>query len=223
MSSTSWTFLLGPERCGELARLVGRLSVYLDPYTAPAVAGSLEVWKAVVADPNWRGRPDAVSKLYLQIRRWYELIILGQDPATVIAPFATLKGYRTAVRAVRIFWPQLVGTLLSLGAVGAAGLLMAAGGSTPLGKSLIAAVGVVGLSVTSLYTKLKTSGQALLQRIRDDAYTDLISVAVTVVPDPPSSSRIALSTHTTEKLVARTVRQRALTNGATLQPVPALR
>jgi hypothetical protein len=50
-------------------------------YTAPAIAGSLEVWKAVVAAPAWMGDPEqAGPALYSQIRRWYELIILGQDP-----------------------------------------------------------------------------------------------------------------------------------------------
>ena len=53
--SASWSFLLGQRRCGELSRLTGRLAVYMGEYTAPAIAGSLEVWKAVVSTPGWLG------------------------------------------------------------------------------------------------------------------------------------------------------------------------
>jgi hypothetical protein len=53
--SASWSFLLGERRCGELSRLTGRLAVYMGEYTAPAIAGSLEVWKAVVSTPRWLG------------------------------------------------------------------------------------------------------------------------------------------------------------------------
>ena len=41
----SWTFLFDQARCGELSRLAGRLSGYMQPFGAPAITGSLEVWK----------------------------------------------------------------------------------------------------------------------------------------------------------------------------------
>jgi hypothetical protein len=50
----SWWFLLGAERCSEMTRLVGRLTAYFHPYTAAAIAGSVQVWKHVAADENWR-------------------------------------------------------------------------------------------------------------------------------------------------------------------------
>ena len=46
---SSWLFLFDPLRCSELSRLSGRLSGYLQTYSAPAIAGSLEVWKLVDA------------------------------------------------------------------------------------------------------------------------------------------------------------------------------
>ena len=84
-------------------------------YTAPAIAGSLEVWKAVVSTPAWLGHADRADvALYSQIRRWYELIILGQDPTTLIGPAAVMRNYRTRARAFRLFWPELVATVFGL-------------------------------------------------------------------------------------------------------------
>jgi hypothetical protein len=43
-------------------------------YTAPAIAGSLEVRKAVVSTPGWLGDAQQTGQaLYSQIRLWYEL------------------------------------------------------------------------------------------------------------------------------------------------------
>jgi hypothetical protein len=53
-SPAAWQFLLGSSRCSEIARLAGRLGAYLNPYTAAAVAGSVQIWKHVAADKAWR-------------------------------------------------------------------------------------------------------------------------------------------------------------------------
>ena len=116
--SASWGFLLGERRCGELSRLTGRLAAYMGEYTASAIAGSLEVWKSVVSTPAWLGHPARADvALYNQIRRWYELIILGQDPTTLIGPAAVMRNYRTLARALKLFWPQLLATILGLGSL----------------------------------------------------------------------------------------------------------
>jgi hypothetical protein len=106
-----WSFLLGEPRCAELTRLVGRLAVYLSAYTAPAIAGSLEIWRQAAARPAWRG-PALVAEeaLYRQTRRWYELIILRQDPTTLIKPTSFINDHWTLGRAARLFWPQLITT-----------------------------------------------------------------------------------------------------------------
>src|SRR5580658_5078519 len=116
MGSASWNFLLGKSRCGELSRMVGRLGSCWGEYTAPAIAGSVEVWEDVVKTPGWLGSPTTHSQqcLYSQTRRWYELIILGQDPTTLISPGALMKDYRTIGRALKLFWPQLAGIVFGL-------------------------------------------------------------------------------------------------------------
>jgi hypothetical protein len=189
--SASWSFLLGERRCGELSRLTGRLAVYMGEYTASAIAGSLEVWKAVVAAPVWLGHPDQADvALYSQIRRWYELIILGQDPTTLIGPAAVMRNYRTLARALQLFWPQLLATTFGLAALVTLLFLVNVEGATAWEKTLSGVVAAVGLSLAGLTGTLKNSAQALLKRLRQDAYTDLVAIAVQTAPPPPDKSAL---------------------------------
>jgi hypothetical protein len=188
--STGWTFLLGDERCGELSRLAGRLSAYLCEYTAPAIAGSLEVWHDVAKTPAWRADARTADQaLYRQIRRWYELIILGQDPTTLIKPGAILKDYRTVGRALRLFWPQLAATVIGLGALVTLLVLLGVGGSA-WQKTLSGLAAAVGLSLAGISGTLKNSAQAVLKRLRQDAYSDLVAFAVQTAPPPPKKSDV---------------------------------
>jgi len=189
--SASWRFLLGERRCGELSRLTGRLAVYMGDYTAPAIAGSLEVWKAVVSTPGWLGDAQKTGQaLYSQIRRWYELIVLGQDPTTLIGPAAVMRNYRTLARAFRLFWPQLLATVFGLGALITLLFLVNVDGATAWEKTLSGVLAAVGLSLAGLTGTLKNSAQALTKRLRQDAYTDLVALAVQTAPTPPDKSAL---------------------------------
>jgi hypothetical protein len=189
--SASWSFLLGERRCGELSRLTGRLAAYMGEYTASAIAGSLEVWKAVVTTPAWLGQADqAGAALYSQIRRWYELVILGQDPTTLIGPAAFIRNYRMLARAIEIFWPELVATAFGLAALVTLLFLVNVEGAAAWEKTLSGVLAVVGLSLAGLTGTLKNSAQALLKRLRQDAYTDLVAIAVQTAPKPPDKSAL---------------------------------
>jgi hypothetical protein len=189
--STGWNFLLGDERCSELCRLVGRLSTYLDEYTAAAIAGSVEVWKEVVKTPAWLGNTrDAQQALYRQIRRWFELLILGQDPTTLVRPGAVIKDYRIVLRAARLFWPQLAGTVIGLGFLAALLVLLSVGSGAAWAKTLSGVVAVAGLSLAGLTGTLKNSAQAMLKRLRQDSYTDLVAIAVQTAPPAPKKSDV---------------------------------
>jgi hypothetical protein len=181
--ATSWGFLLGNERCGELSRLAGRLGAYMNEYTAPAIAGSVDVWKAVAASETWRAGA-ADPALYNQIRRWYELVVLGQDPTTLIKPTDIIKDYRTIGRTLKWFGPELAILLGGTAALGALIFFLSTGGSTFL-KTLFASLATVGITAAGVAGKLKNSEQALLTRLRQDAYTDLVSIAVQTAPVPP--------------------------------------
>jgi hypothetical protein len=118
---TSWDFLLGPARRAILSRFLGHLSGYFDPLTAPAIAGSLEAWSEVAQDAGWRSQPDAVPKLRDQIHRWYELLVLRQDPKSLVRPYALLKDYRVVFKTIRIYWQQVLTGALAIGALAALG------------------------------------------------------------------------------------------------------
>ncbi len=183
-----WAFLLGEQRCEELARLAGRLGGYFNPYCAPAVAGTLRLWQSIASDPAWR--KGAQDHLYRQLRRWYELLVLGQDPSTLIPPYALLKDWRAAFHALRALWIQVVTAAISIGLVIALITLILGGSGGPASASLKAifgVVGVVGLSAASIQTGIKTSTQGLLSRLRQDAYTDLVASAVAEAPGKPGA------------------------------------
>jgi len=205
--SSAWWFLLSAPRCREIGRLAGRLSRYFHPYTSAAIAGSAMVWKNVAADPNWR--EGAVPALYQQIRRWYELTIVAEDPTTLIGPYALLRNFRMVARVVRAFWIQFV--LIGLGAaalIAFADLLASPHGSS-WAKGLLATAGITGFSVAGLSAKLKNQAQALLLRLRQDAYTDLIAVDITTAPPQPKAVPLVPSRRRAQ--VAKMARQRSIT------------
>jgi hypothetical protein len=197
----SWDFLLGDQRCSELARLVGRLSAYHAEYTAAAIAGSVEVWKQVVATKAWLGdRAAAQEDLYRQTRRWFELLVLGQDPTTLVRPTAVMRSYRTLARAIQIFWPQLVATIIGLLSLVALLVLLNLGNVADWAKTASGILALAGLSIAGLTGALKNGAQAMLKRLRQDSYTDLVAIAVQTAPPPPR-----------KRDLQRAINQRALT------------
>jgi hypothetical protein len=180
-----WTFLLGEPRCKELSRLVGRLSAYMNTYTAPAVAGSIEIWKNF-ANSDEPDKTSAQEALRNQIRRWYELIVLGQDSTTMIRPYDAIRSFRPLGRAIRQFWPQVAAAILGLGFL-AAFLILLTGGGNDLAKTLSALLATAGLSLGGITGVLKNSAQALLTRLKQDTYTELVTRSVTIAP--PSMSK----------------------------------
>jgi hypothetical protein len=183
----SWSFLLGEERTREIGRLLGRLSAYFHPYTAAAIAGSVQVWKNVAASADWLKEPDVYPKLYEQIRGWYELILLKQDPTTLIRPYQILRSYRLVWRTLRGFWFQLLVAALAAGAVGVFAWLLTKPSFSAGVKTVLVTIGIAGISYAGLAAKVKNEAQATLARLKQDAYTDLITESITTAPLPPRS------------------------------------
>jgi hypothetical protein len=181
----SWPFLFNQARCAELTRLVGRMSPYLESFSASSIAGSLEVWKRLSTDQEWRRQPTVQDDLYQQIRNWYELLVLNQDPTQLVQPYHMLRNWRATNKALRAFIPQLI--LAAVSALLVVGFVIALSQKHPVGwlAALTSVLGAVGLSAAGLTAKLRSEAQALSTRLRQDAYTDLIAAAITTVPDPP--------------------------------------
>ena len=200
-----WVVLLGAQRCNELARLAGRLSGYFNPYCCPALAGTLRLWLSVASDAHWRA--GAENLLYQQLRRWYELLILGQDPSTLIKPYAVFRNWHAPFRALRALWIQLLTAAVSLAMVIALITLIVAGSGNAFLKALFGVLGVAGLSAATVQAGLKNTAQGLLTRLRQDAYTDLVAAAIAEAPDKPGARR-------QNTVVTEEIRKRTLTTAA---------
>jgi hypothetical protein len=176
--------------------------------TAAAISGSIEAWGAVAADPGWAASEQMQPQLYAQVRRWYELVVLEQDPTTLVRPYAMLRGGRNIRRAVRAFWPQIALSGVAIGLV-AAFFAVAPGSAPDWLKSVLATGGVGVLAVAGVITRAKSAATHLLTRLRQDAYTDLVAVDVAIVPDHPT---VGAGSHArTKRILAAAVRQRLLT------------
>ena len=64
------------------------------------------------------------------------------------------------------------------------------GGAAAWAKTLSGVLAAVGLSLAGLAATIKNSAQALLKRLRQDTYTNLVAVAVQTAPPPPGKSDI---------------------------------
>lgn len=163
---------------------MGRLSAYFHPYTAAAIAGSVQIWKHVAADRTWRQNADGA--LYQQIRRWYELVVMGQDPTTLVQPYALIRNFRLAIRALRIFWPELV--VAAIAALALSGFAVALGehNINSFFKSALGFIAIAGFSFAGLAARMKNQAQEMVTRLRQDVYTDLVAVAIATAPKMPS-------------------------------------
>jgi hypothetical protein len=208
---SSWSFLFDQARVAELTRLMGRVGTcLLSPLSAPAIAGSLEVWRMLAHDTQWRAQPRTQADLYTQIRTWYELLVLEKDPSADIGPYQLITNWRATLRGAIAFTPQLL-----LAAIGVGGLLLLAISlSSKHGsgawKALGAVAATVGLSMAGLSATVKSQAQVMWVRLRQDIYTDLVAVSITSVPPTPHRRRKRAQ----RAVVVRAVRRRALTSGA---------
>ena len=217
-SPTSWWFLLGAERCSEMTRLVGRLTAYFHPYTAAAIAGSVQVWRHVAADEQWREKAD--DDLYRQIRHWYELVVMRQDPTTLVQPYALIRNFRMVKRALRIFWPELSGAIIAAAALSLFAGALGQHNISSLAKSAFGFIAITGFSLAGLTARFKNQAQAMVTRLRQDVYTDLVAVAITTAPPPPvpqprqgvlAAPQNAIAASKRKRAITRIVRERGLT------------
>lgn len=209
-TGASLEFLLGDDRRQELTRMLGRLGPdVIHPFSGAAISGSLEAWGRVAADPSWSSDPELRARLYEQVRQWYQLLILQQDPTTLIRPYARLTSPRTLARALRAFWPQVLLALVALGLTVAFVSVVGNPGETVL-SPLLATGGFGAFAAAGLLARGQSAAQRMVTRMRQDAYTDLVAISVAIVPDWPGR-RGRPSSRSAARRVESAVRDRLLT------------
>jgi hypothetical protein len=109
-----------------------------------------------------------------------------------------------------VFWPQLAAAAIGLGSVVALIALVSNDSKGVVGKAVLGAVGVAGLSVATVTAKLKSAAQALFTRLRQDVYTDLVAAAVTTIRVGPPRPK-ALRDRISGDIVTQNVKQRSIT------------
>ncbi len=99
-----------------------------------------------------------------------------------------MSGVQTVARAVKLFLPELVATIVGLAFLVTLLLLISAGTGNTWEKTVSGILAAAGLSLAGLTGTLKNSAQAMLKRLRQDTYTDLVAIAVQTAPPPPRKS-----------------------------------
>ena len=184
--------------------MLGRLgSGQMHPLSASAISGSIEAWGRVAADDAWSHTPDLREQLYEQARRWYQLLVLDQDPTTLVKPYAKLSSPHNFFRFMRLYRLQIILGIIALCLIIAFFAFRGQATSEWI-PSIVGILGVGGAVLTGVLTRAKDTAERLATRMRQDAYTDLVAVALTSVPKYPGTAK-------PDDRVENAVRRRRLT------------
>ena len=208
-----------------ISQLLQRLAPSFSPLVAPSVAASVEVWGTVVAPqaprrhlwgtkrqkrktrPNtWCKAADAQSSLRRQVTNWYSLLVVGLDPETLLKPYAVLRSWRSAGKALRVLFAEAVVAVIGVALLVAFGVLMADASRNSRLEAALAALGVIGITGAGVQARIKAKTQSALVRLAQDLSTDLVASQITVTPTRPSgTSRLWANKEMREAIASRTV------------------
>jgi hypothetical protein len=177
-----WESLLGPDRQRLLSILLTRLTPYLDPLTAQAIAAAIAAWGEVAADEALRAKSATEDALRQQVDLWRDLLLTGRDPTSLIPPDRALASARSVWPALKAFRVQIALTLAGVALLSAAAWLGISAGSNHALGSLLAILGVFGVTSAGLQARVKQSSNELLGRLRLALDLDLVRTAATLPP-----------------------------------------
>jgi hypothetical protein len=145
----------------------------------------------------------------------------GTGPDHVRQPYAILQGWRTSLHAVRACWPQLLLAVLGAAAVAAVVFLLATRQGSAVLTTALGLMGALGRTAATVVAKAKSAGQRLAARLRQDAYSDLVAIAVSNVPGhPDAGNQLPFGRPGTDQRVRKAVRSRQLTPSTPLLDAP---
>jgi hypothetical protein len=177
--------------------------------SAAAISRTIEAWGRVAEDAAWARARHLREQLYEQVRRWYQLLVLDQDPTTLIKPYAKLSSPHGLFRFMRLYRLQIILGIVAILLITA--FLAFRGQATGWIPSVFGAIGLGGAVLTGFLTRAQSTAQRLAVRMRQDAYTDLVAVAVTSVPEHPDNP-------TSGSAIEAAVRRRLLTPATSPPP-----
>jgi hypothetical protein len=140
------------------------------------------------------------------MRGWYELLVLQQDPSTLVKPYAILKSWRATLQTLSTFAVQLVTLVISLGLLIGLSFLATYGKTSAWANSLIGMLSAIGVTAAAVQAKMKNTAQAAIPRLHQDVYADLVAADITHVPRKPGVSERKM-----RKLVVASAQNRELT------------
>jgi hypothetical protein len=142
------------------------------------------------------------------------VIVLLQDPSSLIRPRAIFTNYRAVLHGVVAFLAPLLVATGALGLIAWLVDLLDTTSGYAFAKSVLAIAGVLGLSLTSISARLKNTAQSLTLRIKQNAFGDLIAAELTVVPGRPGrrSGLSGRKARARDRQMARAVQNRTLTS-----------
>ena len=179
----SWGFLLGHERCTLLRQLMGRVAPLFPPLTPRAVNTSLRKWEQVAANPS--RRTNAAPTLRQQARVWRDLLLVGRNPESLVGTPTLLKRARSIRPVLRSFWPELTMSAVSIAALAVAGYFPSHQGRYHALATVLAVLGVFGVTASGLLAKAKDEAHDLLRQLRTAMYGELVDEAATHLPPIP--------------------------------------
>lgn len=200
-----WEVLLGAGRVNIVDERLRSLASHYHPATASAASATVHAWATVVADGQLRSSKShtaAVAQaLRQQLTYWHEMLVAAVDPETLLKPYAVLRFTKITPKVLRTFAAEVV-----IGTGGLAGLISLAVlvvkvQDNPGWKAVAAVAGVLGVTIGGVQAILKNATQSLLGRLRADLYTDLVTAAITTLPQVPRKTRRAIRKATRARTV----------------------
>jgi hypothetical protein len=187
-----WEHVLGAQRCVFLTRLLERLTPAVPPETASAIKGSLAAWQRVARDSHWRKNTEPPGPVFLrqQIDIWRDMIVVGTDPRTFERSPALLQDIANIIPIIKGLWVQIVSALVSVGLLGLGVWSIIEYGNSKPWAALISALGVFGITASSLLANAKKKATGLVDRLQAAIAADEMAKAATIIPDRPKEATV---------------------------------
>ena len=186
----SWAFLFGDERQRTVARLLARLSAYLDPLAIAAINHSFQAWCTLAADQTQRNTNKTRPALYRQGLLWRDLARgerqpLDLAPLSGTAAWNSVCAYRQAVETLK--GPLLAGGLFTTFLV-AGGAFLASGARYAWLTAALSILGALGVTSAGLYARAKAQITSLAANLQLAVNQERVSQGATLCPAEQQSA-----------------------------------